>query len=80
MNRPVTVIQAVIIEIIIRNFFLFRDMFFDCLTLEEGRPPLHGCLSLKLRMLGIAVRKYVTNTFEEPLLGMKGVDMFSRPS
>jgi len=41
MNRPVTVIQAVIIEIIIRNFFLFRDMFFDCLTLEEGSDRLY---------------------------------------
>jgi hypothetical protein len=42
---------------------------------EEERLPLHSGVSLELRMLGTAVSKCVTNTFEEPLLGMQGVNM-----
>jgi len=34
-----------------------------------------GEVSLKLRTLGIAVRNYVTNKVEEPLIGTKGVNM-----
>jgi hypothetical protein len=34
MNRPVTLIQAAIIEIIIKKDF-FRDMLFGCLTLVD---------------------------------------------
>jgi len=42
--------------------------------------PEEGVVSLKLRVLGTAVRNYVTNTVEEPLLGKKGVNMYLRPS